>query len=99
MLSNPADGTPHRLVRNGRHKDGVNAWSRLHTEYAPVISATAQGFMKRSLEIPRAKTTADVSSAIQMLEQMVREYEEYRDKKYDNDLKLQRPYDILPKPD
>ena len=26
-------------------------------EYAPVTSATAQGFMKKSLDIPRAKTT------------------------------------------
>ena len=63
-----------------------------------VTSATAQGFMKMSLEIPRAKTTSDVSSAIQMLEELVRKCEEHRDKKYDNDLKLQRLYDILPKP-
>ena len=49
VLSNRTDGT-HRLVRNGRHKDGVNAWRR-HVEYAPVTSATAQGFMKKSLEI------------------------------------------------
>ena len=33
-----------------------------------------------------------------MLEELVRKYEEHRDKKYDNDLKLQRLYDILPKP-
>ena len=26
VLSNRTDGTPRRLVRNGRHKDGVNAW-------------------------------------------------------------------------
>ena len=45
-------------------------------------SATAQGFMKKSLEIPRAKT----SSAIQMLEELARKHEEHRDKKYDNDL-------------
>ena len=76
------------IVRNGRHKDGVHAWRRLHMEHAPVTSATAQGFMKKSLEIPRAKTTQDVSSAIQMLEGLVRKYEEHRDKKYDNELKL-----------
>ena len=57
VLSNRTDGTPHRLVRNGRHSDGVNAWRRQHMEHAPVTSATAQGFMKKSLEILRAKTT------------------------------------------
>ena len=88
---------PYRLVRNGRHKGGVNAWRRPHMEYAPVTSARAQGFMKTSLEIPRAKTTSDVISAKQMLEELVRNYEEHRDKKYDNDLKLQRLYDILSK--
>ena len=98
VLSNRTDGTPHRLVRNVRHKDGVNACRRLHMEYAPVTSATAQGFMKKSLEIPRAKTTSDVSSAIQMLEELVRKYEEHRDKKYDNDLKLQSLFEKLPKP-
>ena len=54
--------------------------------------------MKKSLQIPRAKTTSDVSSAIQMLGELVRKYEERRDKKYDNDLKLKRLRDILPKP-
>ena len=62
-------------------------------EYATVTGATAQGFMKRSLDILRAKTCA-----IQMLEELVRKYEEPKDKKYDNDLKLQRLYDILPTP-
>ena len=38
-----------------------------------------------------------MSSAMLMLEELVRKYEEHRDKKYDNDLKLQRLYDILPK--
>ena len=38
------------------------------------------------------------SGAIQMLEELVKKYEEHRDKKYVNDLKLQRLYDILPKP-
>ena len=33
--------------------------------------------------LPRAKTTSDVSSTIQMLEELVRKYEEHRDKKYD----------------
>ena len=42
VLSNRTDGTPHRLVRSGRHSDGVNAWGRLHMEYAPVTSARAQ---------------------------------------------------------
>ena len=44
--------------------------------------------MKKSLEIARANTTEDVSSAIQMLEELVREYEEHRDKKYVNELKV-----------
>ena len=39
-----------------------------------------------------------MSSATQILEELVRKYQEHRDKKYDNDLKLQRLYDILPKP-
>ena len=54
VLSNRTDGTPHRLVKNGRPKDGVNTWRRLHVEYAPVTCATAQRFIKKSLEIPRA---------------------------------------------
>ena len=29
VLGNRTDETPHRLLRNGRHKDGVNAWRRL----------------------------------------------------------------------
>ena len=98
VLSSRTDGTPHRSVRNGRHKDGVNAWRRLHMEYGPVTSATAQGFMKKSLENPRAKTTSDVSSAVQLLEELVRKYEEHRDKEYDHDLKLQRLCEQLPKP-
>ena len=53
--------------------------------------------MNRSLEIPRAKTASDVSSATQILEELVRKYQEHRDKKYDNDLKLQGVYDIQPK--
>ena len=59
-------------------------------EYAPATSATAQRFMKKSLEIRRAKTTSDVRSA--------EEYAEHRDKKYDNDWNFQRLYDILPNP-
>ena len=65
--------------------------------YAPVTSATAEGFMKKSLEIPRAKTTADMSSAVQMLEELVRKYGGHREKIYDNDLKVQRFHDSLPK--
>ena len=53
--------------------------------------------MKRSLEIPRGKTASDVSSATQILEELVRKYQEHTDKKYDNDLKLQGVYDIQPK--
>ena len=52
-------------------------------EYTPVTSATARGFMKKSLEISRAETASDVGSSIQMLEELV---------------KLQRLYDIQPKP-
>ena len=48
------------------------------------------------LEILLAETTSDVSSAIQMLEELVRKYE-HRGKKYDNDLNLQRLHDVLPK--
>ena len=46
----------------------------------------------------QAKTTADVSSAIQMLEKLVRKYEEHSDKLGDNDLELQTLHDFLPKP-
>ena len=52
-------------------------------EYTPVTSASARGFMKKSLEIPRAETASDVGSSIQMLEELVQ---------------LQRLYDIQPKP-
>ena len=38
-----------------------------------------------------------MSSATQILEELVRKYQEHRDKKYDNDLKLQGVYDIQPK--
>ena len=54
--------------------------------------------MKKSLGILRAKTTSDVSSAIQIIEELVRKYKEHRDKKCDNDLKLQRFFDIFSKP-
>ena len=47
VLSNRTDGTPHRLVRNGRHKDWVTAWKRQRMEYAPVARATTKGFMER----------------------------------------------------
>ena len=36
-------------------------------EDAPVTRATAQGFLKKSLDTPRAETTSDVSSALHML--------------------------------
>ena len=39
-----------------------------------------------------------MSSAIQLLEELVRKYEEHTDKKYENDFQLQRLHDILPKP-
>ena len=57
-------------------------------EYAPVTSSTAPGFMKKSLEIPRAKNTSEVSCAIQVLDELMRKY----------DWKLQRLYDMLPEP-
>ena len=63
VLSNHTDETPHQFVRNGRHKDGVNASGRTHMEHAPVTSATAQGFMKESLEILQAKTTPERTGA------------------------------------
>ena len=50
----------------------------------------------KSLETPRAKTAADASSAVQMLEELVEKYDECRDKKYDNDPKLQRLPDTPP---
>ena len=53
---------------------------------------------EESLEIPRGKTTSDVSGAIQMLEELVRKYEKHRDRKYDTDLKVQRLYERFPKP-
>ena len=89
---------PVHCVEQSHRRVAASTGKKWTTEHAPVTSATAQGFMKKSLEIARANTTEDVSSAIQMLEDLVREYEEHRDKKYDNDLKLQRLYDILPKP-
>ena len=75
VLSNLTDATPHQLIRNERSKDEVNAWRRPHLEYTPVTSATAQGFMKKSLEIPRAETASDVGSSIQMLEELVKNAE------------------------
>ena len=68
-LSNRTDGT-HRLVRNGRHQDGVNVWRRLHMEYAPVTNATAQGSVKKSLEFASSANTSEVSSAVQLLEEI-----------------------------
>ena len=65
VLSNRTDGTPHQLMRNGRSKDEVNAWRRPHMEHTPVTSATAQGFMKKSLEIHRtAGRTGEVAEAV-----------------------------------
>ena len=68
-----------------------------HGERTSDLCDGARDFTKKSFEILRAKTTSD-ASAIQMLEELVRKNEEHRDKKCDNDLKLQRLYDTLPKP-
>ena len=53
---------------------------------------------EESVDVPKANTTSDVSSAFQRLEELLRKCEEHRENKYDNELKLQRLYDILPKP-
>ena len=61
-------------------------------EYAPVTSATAQGFMKKSLQILPSEDNIRREQrdlAIQMLEELVWKFKEHRDKKCDNDLKLQ----------
>ena len=48
VFGNRKDLTPHRPARIGRHKDGAN--THTHMEHT-VTGATAQGFMKQSLEI------------------------------------------------
>ena len=68
----------------------MKTWRRLHLENALVTSATAQGFTKKSLETPRAKTAAHVSNAIQMLEEMVTSYTDHRNKVYEMNLMLKK---------
>ena len=100
VLSDRTDGMSHRLVRNGRHKDGLNAWGKLHMENAPVTSATAQGFMKKSLEYSpsvggcrREQLDPDAGGTCEKVrgtrKQVLRQCPEG----------LQKLYDILPKPD
>ena len=55
-------------------------------KYAPVTNATAQGFVKKSLEFASSANTSEVSSAVQLLEE------------YEKDFQLHRLYDMLPKP-
>ena len=94
VLSNRKEGTPHGLVRNGRHKDGVNAWRRLHMEYTPVTSATAQREevaedSPHEVDSRREQRDTDVGGTGQKVR---------GDKKYDNDMMFQRLYDFFPKP-
>ena len=54
--------------------------------------------MKKSLEIPPSEDDSRREQRDPDVEELVRKYEEHRDKKCDSDLKLQRLYDIFPKP-
>ena len=99
LLSNRTDGTPHRLVRNGRHTDGVNVLEKA----AHRVCASGQCDSTRIHEeitgnSPSKDDLRGEQHNVQMLDVLVRKYEEHTEKTYDNDLKLQRLYDRLPKP-
>ena len=79
----PNENSPAGREASWRVASSKEVLVSFHMEHSPVTSATAQRFMKKSLEIPRAETESDVGSSIQMLEELV---------------KLQRLYDIQPKP-
>ena len=88
-------GSARRIVRNGAKHDGYNAWRRLFAEYDPKLVTGAQGHLKRALGMGRAKNVSEVSAKIQELEEHIRKYEECG-KKFDEDFKVQKLYDVIP---
>ena len=85
-----------KVVKNGEVNDGLNAWRRLCQEYDPRLITGAQAHLERALQIPRAKNHGDIGPKLRELEEHIRQYERYPGKKFDDDLKIQRLYDIVP---
>ena len=56
----------------------------------------SQCHLKMILSIPRAKDANEAVSIIQKLEEYIRKYEKNRDRELDEEIKVQRMYDILP---
>ena len=68
-LEQQKNGAPLRLVRNGSASDGVNAWHRLHMEYAPITSATLQGYtavISQNEEHSRTRSGSSISFPISL---------------------------------
>ena len=86
----------NRIVQNGEPGDGVDAWRRLVFQYDPNLASMSQSYLKMLLGIPKAKDANEAVVNIQKLEDYVRKYEKNRNKELDEEIKVQRIYDILP---
>ena len=88
--------TANRIVQNGDPGNGVDAWRRLMFQFEPNLASVTQCHLKAILAIPRAKDATDAVSIIQKLDDLIRRYEKARNKELDEELKVQRMFDILP---
>ena len=86
----------NRVVQNGNPGDGVDAWRRLVFQYDPNLASMSQCHLKMILSIARAKDANEAVSNIQKLEEYIRKNEKNRDRELDEEIKVQRMYDILP---
>ena len=76
--------------------NGVDAWRRLMFHNEPNLASTTQCHLKAILAIPRAKDATDAVSNVPRLDDLIRRYEKARNKDLDEELKVQRMFDILP---
>lgn len=88
--------TANRIIQNGDPGNGIDAWRRLTFQFDPNLASLSQCHLKAILAIPRAKDTNEAVANIQKLEDLIRKYEKTRDKELDEELKIQRMFDILP---
>ena len=86
----------NRIIQNGDSGNGIDAWRRLMFQFEPNQPSITQCHLKAILAIPRAKDATEAVNTIQKLEDSIRRYEKSRDKELDEELKVQRMYDILP---
>ena len=86
----------NRIVQNGDADDGVDAWRRLMFHYEPNLASITQCHLKALLAIPRATGATEAVSNVQRLDDLIRRCEKARNEDLDEELKVQRMFDILP---